>query len=59
MAHSKYARYLLDKFHMKYFQIDPTLLQSWVRLEDVGATPLVDCTRYRHLVGSILYLTHS
>ena len=30
-----------------------------VKLEDGGDTPLADCTRYRQLVGSLLYLTHS
>jgi hypothetical protein len=32
---------------------------SGVKLEDGGETPLVDNTLYRHLVGILLYLTHS
>jgi hypothetical protein len=59
MSQSKYAIYLLDRFHMTYCKPTPTPFQSGVRLEDVSASPLVDCTRYRQLVGSLLYLTHS
>jgi hypothetical protein len=32
---------------------------SGIKLEDGKDTPLVDCTLYRQLVGSLLYLTHS
>jgi hypothetical protein len=32
---------------------------SRVKLEYGGDTPLVDCTNYCQLVGSIQYLTHS
>ena len=32
---------------------------SWIKLENGKDTPLVDCTLYRQLVGSLLYLTHS
>jgi hypothetical protein len=59
MYQSKYVRYLLDRFQMTYCKPYPTPFQSGVRLEDVGASPLVDCTRYQQLVGSLLYLTHS
>jgi hypothetical protein len=59
MSQSNYARDLLDRFEMTYFKPSPTPFQSWVRLEDVGASPLIDCTRYQQLVGSLLYLTHS
>ncbi|XP_057863759.2 secreted RxLR effector protein 161-like [Cryptomeria japonica] len=37
----------------------PTPFLSGVKLEDGQDTPLVDCTLYRQLVGSLLYLTHS
>jgi hypothetical protein len=46
MSQSKYARDLLDRFQMTYCKPSPTPFQSGVRLEDVGASPLVDCTRY-------------
>ena len=32
---------------------------SGIKLENGKDTPLVDCTLYRQLVGSLLYLTHS
>jgi hypothetical protein len=59
MSHSKYARDLLDRFHMTYCKTTPTPFQSGVRLEDDGASPLVDSTRYIQLVWSLLYLTLS
>jgi hypothetical protein len=37
----------------------PTPFLSRVKLEDGGDTTLVDCTLYRQLVGSLLYLRHS
>jgi hypothetical protein len=47
MSQSNYARYILDIFQMTYFKPAPTPFQSWVGLEDVDESPLVDCTRYR------------
>jgi hypothetical protein len=32
---------------------------SGFKLDDGGDTPLVDITLYKHLVGILLYLTHS
>jgi hypothetical protein len=57
MSQFKYVIDLLDRFQMTYCKPTPTPFQLGVRLEDVGASPLIDCTRYRKLVGSILYLT--
>jgi hypothetical protein len=37
----------------------PTPFLSGVKLEDGGETLLVSSTLYKHLVGSLLYLTHS
>jgi hypothetical protein len=37
----------------------PTPFLSGVKLEDGEETALVDNTLYKHLVGSLLYLTHS
>ena len=44
---------------MEYCKESPCPFLSSTRLEEGGSTPLVDSTLYRHLIGSILYLTHS
>jgi hypothetical protein len=44
---------------MKDYKSAPTPFLSGVKLEDGGETPLVDITLYIHLVGILLYLTHS
>jgi hypothetical protein len=59
LSQAKYARYLLEIFHMTDCKSTPTPFLSGVKLEDGGETPLVDNTLYRQLVGSLLYLTHS
>eukprot|EP00253_Pinus_taeda_P034810 PITA_34810 len=59
LSQAKYARDLLERFHMTNCKPAPTPFLSGVRLEDGGDTPLVDSTLYRQLVGSLLYLTHS
>ena len=59
MTQSKYANDLLVRFKMTDCKPAATPFLSGVKLEDGGDTPLVDCTRYRQLVGSLLYLTHS
>jgi hypothetical protein len=46
MYQSKYVKDILDRFHMKNCKPTLTPFQSRVRLEDGGASPLVDCTRY-------------
>jgi hypothetical protein len=46
MCYYKYARYLLDRFHMTDCKPTPTPFELGVRLEDVVASPLVDYTRY-------------
>jgi hypothetical protein len=57
-SHAKYARDLLEIFHMIYYKSSPNPFVSGVKLEDDGETPLVDKKLYRKLVGSLLYLTH-
>eukprot|EP00253_Pinus_taeda_P019973 PITA_19973 len=59
LSQAKYARDLLERFHMSDYKLAPTPLLSGVCLEDGGDTPLVDSTLCRQLVGSFLYLTHS
>jgi hypothetical protein len=59
ISQAKYVRDLLDRFHMTNYKSVSTPFLSGIRLEDGGDTPLVDNTLYRHLVGSLLYLTHT
>eukprot|EP00253_Pinus_taeda_P024971 PITA_24971 len=59
LSQAKYARDLLERFLMTDCKPTLTPFLSRVHLEDRGATPLVDNTLYRQLVGSLLYLTHS
>jgi hypothetical protein len=59
LSQAKYARDLLERFHMTNCKSAPTPFLSGVILEDGGDTPLVDNTLYIQLVGSLLYLTLS
>jgi hypothetical protein len=59
LSQAKYARDLLERFHMIDCKSALTPFLSGVKLEDGGDIPLVDITLYRKLVGSFLYLTHS
>jgi hypothetical protein len=59
LSQAKYARDLLERFHMIDYKSTPTPFLSGVKLEDGGETPLVDNTFYGQLVGRLLYLTHS
>jgi hypothetical protein len=47
LSQAKYARDLLDKFHMIDCKSTPTPFLSGVKLEDGRETPLVDNTLYR------------
>jgi hypothetical protein len=44
---AKYARYLLEIFHMTDCKSTPTPFLSVVKLEDGGDTPLVENTLYK------------
>jgi hypothetical protein len=44
LSQDKYARYLLEIFHMKDCKSAPNPFLSRVKLEDGGETPLVDNT---------------
>jgi hypothetical protein len=59
ISQSKYAIDLLVRFHMSDCKPATTPFLSGVKLEDEKDSPLADCTLYRQLVGSLLYLTHS
>jgi hypothetical protein len=59
LSQAKYARDLLDIFHMTDYNFSLTPFLSGVKLEDGGDTPMVENTLYKQLVGSLFYLTHS
>jgi hypothetical protein len=59
LSQAKYARDLLERFHMTDCKSAPTPFLLGVKLEDGGDSPLVGNTLYKQLVGSLLYLTHS
>jgi hypothetical protein len=59
LSQAKYARDLLERFHMTDYNFSQTPFLSGVKLEDGGDTPLVNNTLYRQLVERLLYLTHS
>ena len=55
----KYTSYLLFKFNMAECRPAPFPFLSGISLKEGKNTPLMDCTIYRQLIGSLLYLTHS
>jgi hypothetical protein len=59
ISQAKYAQDLMERFHMTDCKSAPTPFLSRVRLEDGGDTPLVNNTLYRHLVESLMYLSHT
>jgi hypothetical protein len=59
LSQAKYARDLLERFHMTDCKSTLNPFLSGVKLEDGRETPLVDSTLSRQLVDSLLYLTHS
>jgi hypothetical protein len=59
LSQAKYARDLLERFHMTDYNSTLNPFLSGVKLEDGGDTPLVENTLYKQLVGIFLYLTHS
>ena len=59
ITQSKYILYLLFKFNMAECKAAPFPFFSGINLEEGKSTPPMDCTIYRQLIGSLLYLTHS
>ena len=59
MEQSKYASDLLVRFQMIECKPVASPFLSRIKFEDAVATPLVDSTLYRQLIGSLLYLTHT
>jgi hypothetical protein len=59
LSQSMYASELLRHFHMEDYKPTPSPFQSGVNLATTCTSPKVDATLYRHLVGSLLYLTHT
>jgi hypothetical protein len=59
VSHGKYAREILDKFHMEGCKpMDTPLLGNW-RKEDATSGEVVDANVYRQLVGSLMYLVNT
>ena len=59
VSQGKYAREILEKFHMQGSKpIDTPLPGGW-RKEDATLAEVVDSTVYRHLVGSLMYLVNT
>jgi hypothetical protein len=56
---AKYARDLMERFHMAYYKSSPTPFLSVVRIEYERDPSLVYNTIYKKLVGSLLYIFHS
>ena len=54
----KYISYLLINFNMAECKDAPFPFLSRISLEEGKSTPPMDCTIYRKLIGSLIYLTH-
>ena len=58
VTQSKYISDMLVKFNMDECRPVPFPFFSGINLEEGKNTPPMDCTIYRQLIGSLLYLTH-
>ena len=54
-----YVAYLLLKFKMVECKTSKCPFLLGIKLGDFGASPLLDNSLYRQLVGNLLFLTHS
>ena len=59
VSQGKYAREILEKFHMQGCKPINTPLPGGWRKEDATSTKVVDTTVYRQLVGSLMYLVNT
>eukprot|EP00253_Pinus_taeda_P008040 PITA_08040 len=59
LSQSKYACDLLGHFHMEDCKPTPSPFQSRAKISVTCTSPKVDATLYCHLVGKVLYLTHT
>ena len=59
VTQSKYISDLLIKFNMAECKDSLFPFLSGINLEEGKSTRPMDCTIYRHLIGSLIYLTHS
>ena len=59
MCQGKYAREILEKFHMQGCKPIDTPLPGGCRKEDATSAEVVDATVYRQLVGSLMYLVNT
>ena len=57
LTQGKYAKSLLERFRMEQCKSAATPLQQNLKLCSGDGTKEVDATKYRQLVGSLIYLT--
>ena len=59
VSQQKYASDLLLNFKVVDCKASNCPFLSGIKLGEFGDSPLVDCSSYRQLVGSLLYITHT
>ena len=59
LSQPKYDLDMINKFNTDYCKAAKCPFLSGIKLGEFDNSPLVDCTLYRQLVGSLLYLTHT
>eukprot|EP00253_Pinus_taeda_P029826 PITA_29826 len=59
LSQSKYVCDLLHHLHMEDYKPAPSPFQSGAKLSVTCTSPEFDATLYHHLVGKLLYLTHT
>ena len=57
LSQQRYTLDLLARFGLTDIRIAATPMELYLQLQVFDGTPLSDPTRYRHLVGSLVYLT--